>query len=123
MIVEINFSLDMNVSLQVGDTIYYCEPKDGQAGKNHPNTSGINTKPKKYGKCVEVDRAGNKIKVNVPNPAAELVPGKHYLMFGKDRRANTSGIVGYFAETEFRNYTTLPAEIFATAADWVESSK
>ena len=44
-------------------------------------------------------------------------------MFSKNKIANYSGITGYYAETEYRNYSTLPAEMFATAVDYVESSK
>ena len=44
-------------------------------------------------------------------------------MFGKNKAANYSGITGYFAETEYRNESTLPAEIFATAVDYTVSSK
>jgi hypothetical protein len=44
-------------------------------------------------------------------------------VFSKDRRVNTSGIIGYYAETELRNWSTLPAEIFAVQVDFVESSK
>ena len=44
-------------------------------------------------------------------------------MFSKNKLANYSGITGYYAEAEYRNFTTLPAEIFATAVEYVESSK
>ena len=124
--VQIPFPTDfqINVSLQVGDMLYYCEPINNQAGTNHPTSTLTNTKPKKYGTVVGLDRANNIIQVEtIDNPAPGLEVGIHYLMFGKDRRVNTSGIIGYFAEAEYRNYTTLPAEMFATAADWVESSK
>ena len=47
----------------------------------------------------------------------------HYLMFSKDRRANISGITGYYMLSEFRNASTLPAEIFTVSTDYVLSSK
>ena len=55
--------------------------------------------------------------------AASLVLSQLYIFFQKSQLANTSGVIGYFLETEYRNYSTLPAEMFATAADYVESSK
>ena len=46
-----------------------------------------------------------------------------YLLFSKDRRVNYSGVAGYFMEVEYRNYTTLKSEIFATATGYVDSSR
>jgi len=45
------------------------------------------------------------------------------LFFSKDRRVNTSGILGYYALTEYRNYSKNKAEIFATGAEYAPSSK
>jgi len=118
----ITFSKALNVSVQPGDTIYYCSVVSGQAGKNHPSTpTSVNTAVKKFGEVTNVDH-GNK-KITCTNPNNQSISGSHFVFFSKDRRANTSGIVGYFAETEYRNYSKLPAEIFATAANYVESSK
>jgi hypothetical protein len=54
---------------------------------------------------------------------ASHLTNDHYLMFAKNKLVNYSGILGYYAETEYRNYSTLPAEIFATAVDYVVSSE
>ena len=126
VVVTIAFPDDLNVSVQETDTIYYCKTVNEQAGKNHPNAGSTNTKPIKLGSVVDVNHNNNTIDVSVtahPTPLLNLADDDYYLFFGKDRRANHSGIIGYFIETEYRNYTTLPAEMFATAVDFVESSK
>ena len=117
----ITFSNPLNVSLQKGDTVYWCKVVDGQSGRNvHSNSPGSNTKPKKLGKVSDVDRASNSVDVTVSS--IQSVDGS-YFFFSKDRRANYSGIIGYFMEVEYRNYSTQKSEIFATAVDYVESSR
>ena len=131
-IFTISFSYDLNVSVQGsssvgkgGDILYYIKPINNQGGTNHPNSAGTNTKPKAFGEVISVNHAARTVTYDDTNYPS--IPGglnnSHYIFFSKDRRANTSGIIGYFAETEYRNYTKLQAEIFATAVDYVESSK
>jgi len=113
----LTFTFDLNVSIQPGDIIYYADLVGGQGGSNHPNAGGTNTKPKILGKVTSVDHNAR----TVEHDGSINVIGK-YLMFSKNKTANYSGITGYYAETEYRNWSTLPAEIFATAVDYVKSS-
>jgi len=110
----------MNISLQKGDIIYYCNTVDGQSGKNHPNTT-INTQPLKLGVVIGFNRNALTITVNISGTMPNL--DDVYIFFIKDGVANHSGIIGSWLETEYRNYTTLSSEIFATATDFVESSR
>jgi hypothetical protein len=114
----------LNVSLQKGDVVYYCRTAQAQAGKNHPNATS-NTKPKKLGTVTDVRRNIDEVDVNVPNSSLfpNLNLNNKYLLFSKDRRVNHSGVVGYFMEVEYRNYTTLKSEIFATATSYTDSSR
>ena len=114
----LTFTYDLNVSIQPGDTIYYASLEDGQGGSNHPNAGSTDTKPKILGEVQQVDHIAR----TVEHDGSVNVSGK-YLMFSKNKIANYSGIIGYYAETEYRNYSTLPAEMFATAVDYIESSK
>ena len=115
---------EINVSLQKGDVIYYCSHTLSQAGKNHPNATS-NTKAKKLGAVTNVDRVNDEIdvQVTVSNMPNNLNLNNKYLLFSKDRRVNYSGVTGYFMEVEYRNYTTLKSEIFATAASYIDSSR
>ena len=119
-LVTLEFNDPLNVSVQPGDVIYQCRTVNRQAGRNH-FSYGTNTKPGRYGVVKTVDHVDFKIDVNAEQSV--VLDQTRYISFSKDKRVNTSGIIGYFAEVEFRNYTTLPAEIFATAVDYVESSK
>ena len=122
----LTFTHTLNVSVRPGDMIYYCTTDPNiansfpQAGKNL--TSIHMTKPIKYGYVIEVDHVNKKVKVNnIPNVSDPT--SDQYIFFSKDRRVNHSGIIGYFAETEYKNDSSLQTEMFATAVDYVESSK
>ena len=132
MIITIQFQ-HINVSCQVGDIAYASLYQGRQSGTNHPNSS-VNTKPFVLGVITGVNRIiGNgtpAITVDTDagggignNPNNFDVYDDLYVFFQKSQLVNTSGVIGYFLETEYRNYSTLPAEMFATAVDYVESSK
>ena len=128
--------IQLNVSVQVGDTAYFSNPEQNQGGKNHP-TATTNTRPYVLGGITDVDHDTNKVTVNTtlnggchtcgyggdPGPYEPTPVGNSYIFFQKDQKTNTSGVIGYFMEVEFRNYSHLPVEIFATAVDYAQSSK
>ena len=121
-IIQLTFNYDLNISIQKGDTVYYAKQVSGQSGTNHPNAGGTNTKPQVVGVVDDINHGGNSIQVD--NTVSMYTPiSGDYLMFNKNKVANLSGITGYFAETEYRNYSKRQAEMFATAVDYVESSK
>ena len=114
---------DLNVSLQTTDWIYYSSVDTRQSGKNHPNPI-LDTRPIRYGKVTNVDRDTNIVTVDTTCcPGVSPPTENQYIFFSKERSVNMSGMSGYFAETKFINHSTLPVEIFATAVDYVESSK
>ena len=139
MPVTLSFTHTLNVSIQPGDTIYYSRiDKTALASSHNPNLGGgqagtnlqsaLPTKPVKFGIVMSVDHNAMVIVVNnitgVPIPIPKNFSGiAPYIFFSKDRRVNHSGIIGYFMETKYKNDSTMPAEIFATAVDYVESSK
>ena len=140
---DFTFEEPINVSLQVGDYVYFVNPRKNKqnsffAGTNAPfydapsggpnlNMPDIANKPILLGTIHSIDRQTRVIEVNVPNSYSTwtIQPemDKSYFLFSKDKRANTSGIIGYYSETELRNYTTKKAEIFTLNLDFVESSK
>ena len=123
MQVTLIFPFPLNVSLQAGDDLYATHTDDNQAGQNHANVGSLH--PRKVAEVVSVDHDTQTVVVETWGPYDWWLPitGDKYFFFGKDKRANTSGILGYFAEAEYRNYTKRQAEMFATAVDYVESSK
>ena len=121
----ITFQHPLNVSIQPTDVLYITLHENDQAGKNH--NANIDTKPEPYGEVTDVDHNNNEITVQTngytPTAKNQTISEQHYLFFSKNREANISGVVGYYAEVEYRNYTRLQAEMFATAANFSESSK
>ena len=118
---DIDCNYDLNISIQPGDTLYTSRLQNGQGGTNIPSSS-VDTKPKIMGKITAINHIRNSI-TYTPVAGAPSLTNNHYLMFAKNKLVNYSGITGYYAETEYRNYSTLPAEIFATAVDYVVSSE
>ena len=112
----------LNVSVQAGDMLYASKLTSGQGGSNNPSSGTTDTKPKILGEITGVNRATGVITYS-PAAGSPVLTNNHFIMFGKNKAANYSGITGYFAEAEYRNESTLPAEIFATAVDYTVSSK
>ena len=52
-----------------------------------------------------------------------LPSAQDYIMFAKNHAVNTSGLLGYYAETTFRNNSTDKAELFSVNSEITESSK
>ena len=121
----LSFAEPINVSVQPGDILYKSPTTNDQAGKNHPGTYQQygNSKPVAFGTVCASDHFNKQVWYNLIGSNTAPIVGTEYLYFSKDNRANTSGIIGYFAKTEFLNNSSFPAEIFATAVDYVESSK
>ena len=117
----LHFPHPLNVSIQAGDILYGSNTVQEQGGTNHPNPIG-NTKPYRFGVVTIVFHATNDVEYNIISGSLPYQNG-HYIFFSKDNSVNTSGITGYFAQTKFENSSTMPAEIFATAVEYVESSK
>tara|TARA_R100001082_G_C4343300_1_gene151129 strand:- start:635 stop:1009 length:375 start_codon:yes stop_codon:yes gene_type:complete len=113
----------INVSCNIGDDVWYTQlTAQNIAGRNNPgniNQPGVG--PMKLGNITAISYVTNTIVVN--DPMNNAIGTWHYFMFSKNKVINTSGITGYYSLVEYRNEGTLPAEMFATALDFVESSK
>lgn len=126
MILELDFS-SVNVSLQIGDIVYFSTTVGGISGMNHYNAGSLDTKVKILGLCVGITNTIVAVDTSQGGGSgwttSDVSAGVTAFMFQKDKNAGLSGITGYYALTEYRNYATVPAEMFATAVDYVESSK
>ena len=108
---DLTFPNDINVSVQIGDIIYYT-----------PTTlNGIHNTA---GTIVELGfvTAINGNTITVDYIAALPQPGD-FIMFAKDRSVNMSSLLGYFAKFRIRNNSQDKAEMYSIAVDVVESSK
>ncbi len=123
MILQLDFP-SVNVSCQVGDVVYYSASVSGISGKNHWGAGNTDTKVKILGQVVKVTTTYIWVDNTLSGgTGAGPFSTPTAFMFQKDKNAGLSGITGYYALTEYRNYSTIPVEMFATAVDYVESSK
>ena len=131
MNITLNFSHNINISLQVGDSVYYCpnEPLGGFSTVDNEwdNSTGIVY----IGKCISIDRGSGVIIVeinpNLNNTEQTRIFGgidlNSFIMFSKDNKTNLSSLLGYYAETTFINDSPKKAELFAASTEFSESSK
>jgi len=107
------FTSYINMSLQVGDVIYF----------QTPNTSGnfttIDTDTiQEFGTVSEITDYTVTVSAVVNTPSQG-----DYILFAKDRLVNTSSLRGYFASAKFENDSKEYAELFAVSSEITESSK
>lgn len=107
--ITLTFNKPIQASVQIGDILYYT---------NDP----MGVEVVKIGDIVNIDFGANAIKCNIP-PSTVRPTNSSFILFTKDNKVNTSGIVGYFAEVELRNDSIKKAELFSVASEIFESSK
>ena len=110
---EISFANYINMSLQVGDVVYFQTPNT--AG----NFTTINTSTiKEFGTVSAITDFTLTVDPTVNTPS----PGD-YVLFAKNRLVNTSSLRGYFANAKFENDSIELAELYAVSSEITESSK
>ena len=111
---------DLNISAQVGDIIYYT-PTAPQGG--FIQGALINTIMP--GSIIKITHQINvtSVKVEYDNSVTSLPSGKPFYSFAKDKRANTSSMLGYYASVHFVNDSTDKVELFSIGSEVSESSK
>jgi len=128
-LVTLTFDAPLNDSVQVGDFIYYS-PLSTVAG------SGFSTAVTGTTVLLGVAQAINNplgvgnlvfepITISVLYDETQVTaPAQgEYISFEKDKRVNSSGLIGYYASVEFVNYSTGPIELYQIGAETSESSK
>jgi len=107
--ITLTFSNPIQVSVQIGDILYYT---------NDP--MGVTVV--KIGDVVSIDHGANTIVCNIA-PQTVRPTSTSFILFTKDNKVNTSGILGYFAEVELRNDSLNKSELFSVGSEIFESSK
>ena len=111
--VDLTFSSDINVSVQIGDIIYYSPTT--LTGTH--DTAGTIIE---LGDVVSI--SGSTIVVNYQTGTV-LPTASDFIMFAKDRSANMSSLLGYYAEFRIVNNSRDKAEMYSVSVDITESSK
>lgn len=129
-ILQLNFNYAINDSAQIEDAVFVFQNLSTTA------SFSVDIAPSAIylGNILVINNPNNDvgmgqtyIQIYHPAPApavwATLNIGSDYIMFQKNRSAGVSGVLGYYAEMEFRNNSTKKAELFAVGSEVFESSK
>ena len=114
MIIELEQDIH-NISLQLGDIVYAVSaPVEQQDQKT--STGDI----KKVGTVIGI--SGNQIIVK--DSSVTYTPQQdEFIMFSKDKNANNTSLIGYYAEVKIKNNSTEKAEMYSIASEITPSSK
>ncbi len=113
MAIKINLKNDIdNVSLQIGDVAYYVKDDDTST-----SVTSFTDSVERKGVITSIGTSYIVVDSTVePPPDA-------FLMFSKDKVANNTSLLGYFAEVKLINNSTEKAELFALSSEIGLSSK
>jgi len=113
MAIRINLKNDIdNASLQIGDVAYYVKDDDTST-----SVTSFTDSVKKIG-TITIVGASHIVVDSTVEPPADA-----FLMFSKDKVANNTSLLGYFAEVKLINNSTEKAELFALSSEIGLSSK
>ena len=114
----------MNTSVQIGDIAYYSYNSNNIGGFDHSKL----TTTKKLGEIVGGSSigepiTGNLITVEYDNTIVSPPPPRAFISFAKEKKVNTSSLLGYYADVKFVNDSTKEIELFSVGSEIAESSK
>ena len=116
---SLTFPSPINMSCQVGDIAYYVSTSSlggFSVGNESPILIGtVNTITDNGTTVVLV--------IEIEGDNAESVGTSSFVLFSKNNLVEIGSIKGYFAKTQFRNNSTKPAELHATACEIEDSSE
>jgi|TARA_R110000765_G_scaffold228874_1_gene332517 hypothetical protein len=113
MAIKINLKNDIdNVSLQIGDVAYYVKDDDTST-----SVTSFTDSVERIGVITSIGTSYIVVDSTIEPPA------NAFLMFSKDKVANNTSLLGYFAEVKLINNSTEKAELFALSSEIGLSSK
>jgi len=74
------------------------------------------------GTVIAINRTDNSVTLSAPITGSPLEAGD-FVFFGKDTRINTSGIIGYYAETKMITTDSTKEELFSISSEVFISSE
>ena len=122
--IALNFDYNINVSLQVGDQVYYTTTSQLGGFDQNPNIV-----QQHIGEVQDIISPGPTalVQVDVYSPytlAPPYVPPSDvYISFSKNRIVNNNDLLGYYASVKFINNSPDEAELWAVGVGIAENSK
>tara|TARA_R110001583_G_C5455940_1_gene391392 strand:+ start:158 stop:544 length:387 start_codon:yes stop_codon:yes gene_type:complete len=126
-LLNIVFSSPINASCQVGDIVWKTVVSSQDS--NNVFQQGQMGNISLLGSVVAIqnrdglDPTVGYIGITIEGDIMPVISVGEFLIFSKDKKANTSGLKGYFAEAEFKNNSYKKAELFSVGANIEISSK
>jgi hypothetical protein len=122
---------DMNASVQVGDITYYSSINNALTSGLNYLSSGFDRSTLSETKKLGVIVGGNSISAPITANSITVDYGSGtlpsltdaFISFAKDKKVNTSSLLGYYADVKFVNNSTEKAELFSVGSGIEESSK
>ena len=135
ILLSLEFNTVINVSVQVGDIIYYAPTSPIGTTNNAYNTAEL-VDTIALGKITEIINPyllnGGISVINIlsdlvdvnndPLPTA-TPPAGSFIMFGKDKKVNTNSLLGYYARIKLTNDSMDKVELFSVGSEIQQSSK
>ena len=118
-LITIGFNQPINVSVQVGDLAWYVPTNVQGVQGNQYNTNDVDNIVL-IGPITNI--SGNTLTIDKPTIVIPPLT-TDFIMFSKDKRANVSGVIGYYADVKFVNDSKDKIELFAVGSEIFESSK
>ena len=117
--VNFNFSIEsLNTSLQVGDTIYYVPTPPNSTPFDVGDLSNV----QEFGILAGITITSFGFTLTVDSNLFTSV-ASNYIMFAKEKKVNTTSLLGYYADVQFVNNSRKKAELFSVGSEITESSK
>lgn len=122
MQIKLTFDQELNISLSIGDIIWYT-PVVVSGGHDISDKDSI----VKLGEVESVDNKNKIVLVKKPHDPLNYVSvsltQNDFVMFSKPNSINTSSVKGYYAKVRLDNDSTEKIELFAVSSEISESSK
>ena len=112
----------LNESVEIQDIVYYVTPTTQGASANAFSFGNFNS-ILELGAIIDISTVGNSISLTIDNINGNVPVASDFLMFSKNKVANTSGLLGYYADINFVNNSNKKAELFAVGSEASLSSK
>jgi len=126
--INIPFNDPINISVQVGDMVYAIDMTNSLAGAaaNSFRKENLN-QALEIGWIWQIHNQEGLDPSILPSIDVMLTSGNwsstgDFIMFSKNKAVNTSGILGYYAEVTFKNYSTKDVELFSVGTGIAISS-
>ena len=119
-IASLTFTQEINSSLQVGDLVYYIPTSTLPNSTIQQATTASTTY---LGIVTSINPGLNTVINVIYEPTVTPPTGGEFIMFEKDKRVNSSSLIGYYANVELVNSSDGKVELFALAAGVSENSK